>query len=63
MFDDDIDWRNAASDFGLIALCREIAALSPPIGARIRTKRRAPQKQSFRLAAGATAEAARVLYP
>lgn len=26
---DDIDWTNASSDFGLVKLCREMAALAP----------------------------------
>ena len=30
MFDDDIDWREASADFGLVSLCRELAALARP---------------------------------
>lgn len=30
---DDIDWLNASSDFGLVQLCREMAALARPVEA------------------------------
>ena len=43
MFDDDIDWREASADFGLVSLCRELAALARPFEAvrapRTRVKR------------------------
>jgi hypothetical protein len=28
---DDIDWLNASSDFGLVELCREMAAIARPV--------------------------------
>lgn len=28
---DDIDWMNASSDFGLVQLCREMAAIAHPV--------------------------------
>ncbi|HVY85809.1 MAG TPA: hypothetical protein VG943_11790 [Caulobacterales bacterium] len=33
MREDDIDWLNASSDYGLISLCDELAALSQPVDA------------------------------
>lgn len=45
MNEDDIDWINASSDFGLVELCREIAALAQPLDsmaslARVRSSAR-----------------------
>lgn len=33
MRDDDINWLDASSDFGLISLCNELAALARPLDA------------------------------
>jgi hypothetical protein len=45
---DDIDWMNASSDFGLAQLCREMSDLARPLdrfmkrpGPRVRRTRRA----------------------
>ena len=32
---DDIDWLNASSDFGLVRLCREMAGIAKPVEAII----------------------------
>ncbi|WP_395648212.1 hypothetical protein [Terricaulis sp.] len=54
---DDIDWTNASSDFGLIQLCREMAALARPVEAlmprprqRVRRKMRGATPVRVRLA-------------
>ena len=49
MWEDDIDWMNAAADVGLVALCREMAALAKPFDAmpgssRVRRRRHAQRR-------------------
>lgn len=58
---DDIDWMNASSDFGLIELCREMETLARPVEAlaslvsrRTRVRRRRQHRVSTRVAIPAT---------
>jgi hypothetical protein len=63
MHNDDIDWVNAASDCGLIALCREIEALTQPPRFSQRPKRRAPPPKPPRDPVRASADVVAIFYP
>jgi hypothetical protein len=58
---DDIDWANASSDCGLIALCREMEALAAPLRSaasmlrRGRAQERLGKRPQLRLPTRATA--------
>ncbi len=47
---DDIDWANASSDFGLVQLCREMATLASPVTAlaHLAPRRRRPKSSTVR---------------
>lgn len=61
--EDDIDWMSAASDFGLVALCREMDALAKPFDmASLRRRVRKPHARVKPRGPRATADAATFLY-
>jgi hypothetical protein len=54
---DDIDWLNASSDFGLARLCQEMAALARPVERAIaltttRARRLPRRRRTVRVAMG-----------
>jgi hypothetical protein len=63
MHDEDIDWVNAASDFGLVALCREMEALTRPLSFAERPKLRTRKIRAAHTPVRASAEVVAILYP